>query len=207
MNVQRAEADITEISLAAVIGHVVNIFLSIDIACSSRRLVPILKVLVWELVLGIEHFALMHDPRACLEIMRCLRIILTVDLQDTSVEIEVLFVEDVLLIIICVFFILALVIATCDLIQLVAFVSLQFPVQLLNLLLVKLGDVLELVLFFLFFSVLLVLLLDSEPEVILPRPVASTLLVLPVLLFPSSDSSDFVHLGPVGARDDLAVLM
>jgi len=63
VDIERAEANIREICLAASIaGILIVIIHTIDVACASGRLIAIIvKVCIWKLVLGIQHLVLVHD--------------------------------------------------------------------------------------------------------------------------------------------------
>ena len=90
MDIQRAETHIGQVCLAARGALVISIG-SIEV------------LIIWELVLRIKHFVGVHDLRAMVEVFDALLVLASVDLHHTSVKVVVLLVEDVLLVVICLF--------------------------------------------------------------------------------------------------------
>lgn len=60
VDVQRAETNIAQVSLATLLALHLHIFLSVYVALASRRLVFILRIFL-EAILGVHDFVLMHD--------------------------------------------------------------------------------------------------------------------------------------------------
>ena len=187
MDVQRTQADIRKISLTASIASVVSIW-------SSQ------VILVWELIARIEHFVCVHDLRALIQVSNSFLMVTSVDLHDTSVQVVVLFVKDVLLVIVsflsllCISFVITLVSALRSIRS-----SLKLPIKLDDLIWVKITDVLKFILLF-----LVVRLLYTESEIV---PFQLTFFVGSILFFTSTNSSDLVNLGPLCTRYHLRVLV
>ena len=114
----------------------------------------------------------------------------SVDLHDTSVQVVVLFVEDVLFVVVSFLSLLSVsfVIALVSALRRVRS-SLKLPIELDDLIRVKITDVLKLILLF-----LVIRLLNTESEIV---PLQLTFFVGSILLFPSPDSSDLINLGPL----------
>jgi len=60
-------------------------------------------VVIWELILRIEDLVGVHDAATLLEIGHGFVVVTGIDLENSSVQIIVLFVEDVLLVVVCFF--------------------------------------------------------------------------------------------------------
>ena len=119
--------------------------------------------------------------------------ITSVNLHDTSIQVVVLFVKDVLFVVVSFFsllsvsFVIALVSALRGIRP-----SLKLPIELDDLIRVKITDVLKLILLF-----LVIRLLNTESEIV---PLQLSFFVGPILLFPSPDSSNLVNFGPLCTR-------
>ena len=123
-----------------------------------------------------------------------------VDLHHASVQVVVLFVEDVLLVIVSFFSFLSVsfVIALVSTLRRIR-PSLKLSVKLNDFIRVKITDVLKLILLF-----LVIRLLDTESEIV---PFQLSFFVGSILLFSSPDSSDFIYLSPLCAWYHLRVLV
>jgi hypothetical protein len=104
MDIKWAESNIGEISLAAVLAGILIVHL---LRLGSNNELPVwvevIVIFVWELVLGVEHFALVHDGWAGVEVKHGLLELAAVEEHDSSEEVEVFLVEYVLLVIVSFF--------------------------------------------------------------------------------------------------------
>lgn len=145
----------------------------------------------------------MHYSGALFQIQNGFVVILAINVKYGSVEIEIFLVENVLLIIICILGILFLVITASTLIKLIRVVSGLKSFQLFPFAVIKIANVFVIIAFIM---TVIILLLDSESEIVFSTSFRIVSLD-PILLFSPSNGSDFVHLCPVSARNDLTVVV
>jgi len=89
------------------------------------------RILIIFVATRVEHFIGMHDPRRLTKVIKRLVVVSQVDVHDSSIEVEVLTIEDILLVIISVILVplrlLVIFAHVCSLCRITA--GIQLPIQ------------------------------------------------------------------------------
>ena len=132
-----------------------------------------------------------------------------IDVEDRAIKIEVFFVENVLLVIVCFLiaavFLAILIVSAAVLFELIGVAASNFVVQPLDLAVVELTDILVIIMLVIF-AVASILLLHPEAQVVLPSSIW-VLSLHTVLLLAPPNCSYLIDFGSVCAWNDLAMLV